>query len=793
MWRFSISARDLLRTIGVFIAAFLSIVVMYVLLIGVEQGIDVVIHSGEYPERGILAVVATIIWAYLLWYSCRTLSYVKQDRDDRLYVDNYVLYGIPTGHYKHVPRFLAYHCFVCVQVAVFSLPTVYALSFAWVLVAIIGHSALYVLLTRYYEDRRSGRYAIICLATIVAYLAFLTVDIFRCGRAVGMGVFDDESSRHEFWLRFMCLFLFILQILSVRYFVWRRRQVDAAVATQPGLHYFKPHQNRHEDTSSQSWKQRAAAWFQHPKYSVPEHKYFRIFNYVSLTGGALYLGVIFSIGFATYMGPLALAILAVSILSGLANLIKVVSLRARFSMFLALLAMAFLVGLIFRDPYRVRLIKDSDRAHFIDRPTPRAYMTRWFDQRLKMIASLDKYRDQRDTFDVYLVLSNGGASRAGKWTTSILSSLQDISRQRDPRDKFSDHVLAIAGASGGTVGNCAFYSLLKAEHDRDPSFPDSSNYLAHTDRFFRSDFLTFTLGRFLGPDIIRHLVPIDMDDRAASLARLTAYSRDTLLSKYFDRKLTEVFDYSGALPMLFITSTKVDDGMPGLISSVQLPRKSQRNDILNIIDHLPGDERGSNMSLATAAILSSRFPYVSPAGKVGNNYYVDGGYFDNSGAGTILELLGELSRLFEDNPQYAGKFSFHILHNSNAQIYSKPSGAIHPINNDLFSPLLTLAGMQGASTSISTGTLTQSFMLFSNDTVHAVIDYNLYDKTFPVDTARNIYEEGYPMSWVISDYQINRMDDALRNAHAEMLRDFYFYQPAKDTIRPRPSHSCCKW
>lgn len=794
LWRLLKSARDLLKAIGVFVAAFLSIVVMYILLVGIEQGIDVVIHAGEYPERGILAVVAIVIWAYLLWYSCRTLSYVKQDRDDRLYIDNYALYGTPTGYYRHLPRFLAYHCFVCVQVAIFSLPTVYALPFFWVSVAIVGHSVLYALLTLYYENRRSRSYGIICVLIVVLYLGFLIIEVFRCGSELGMRVFSDGPDRHEFWLRFMCLFLFALQILSVRYFAWRRQQIDRAVAARPDLQYFQPIQGLADDsTSKQDWKQRAAAWFQHPKYSAPEKKYFRIFNYVSLVGAILYLAVVFFIPFATYMGPLALAILAVSILAGLANLIKVVSLRARFSMFLGLLAMAFLVGLVFRDPYRVRLIKDGDRAHFIDRPTPRAYMTRWFDQRLKMIASIDKYREQRDTFDVYIVLSNGGASRAGKWTTSILGSLQDISRSRDPYDKFSDHVLAIAGASGGTVGNCAFYSLLKAEHDRDPSFPDSSCYLAHTNRFFRSDFLTFTLGRFLGPDIIRHLVPIDMDDRAASLARLITHSRDTLLSRYFGKKLTEVFDYSGDLPMLFITSTKVDDGMPGLISSVQLPRKSQRNDILSIIDHLPGSERGSNMTLATAAILSSRFPYVSPAGKVGDNYYVDGGYFDNSGAGTILELLGELSKLFEDNPQYAGKFSFHILHNSNAQIFSKPSGTIHPINNDLFSPILTLAGMQGASTSISTGTLTQSFMLFSNDTVHAVIDYNLYDKTFPVDTAKNVYEEGYPMSWVISDYQINRMDSALRNAHAYMLKDFYFYRPEEDTIKPARHRPCCKW
>lgn len=777
-----------------FVAGVASIVIMYVLLIGVEQGIDVVIHAGEYPERGVLAVVAIVIWAYLIWYSSRTLSYVRQDRDDHIYGSKYRSFALPTSFHQHIPRLLAYNCFVCVQVAIFNLPTVYNWPALIVSAVVAGHGVLYALLNRYFSDRIPRRrwITVLSIAVIVLYSAFLIMDIIRCGRDLGMRIFNDDPSRHEFWLRCIALLLFLLQVGSLKYFVWRRRQIDQFLVQRPELSHYTPNVPL-KTTSAQPLHQRVADWFQHPKFSPAENEHFRIFNLVSAVGGMLYLGVVFSVGFATYMGPLALAILAVSILAGLSNLIKVVSIRVRFSMFVILLGIAIVVGLLFRDPYRVRLIKDGDRAHFIDRPTPRAYMTRWFDKRLRMIEVLDKYRLQRDTFDVYIVLSNGGASRAGKWTTSILSSLQDLSRARDSRDKFGDHVLAIAGASGGTVGNCAFYSLLKAEHDGDPAFADSTHYLTHTNRFFKSDFLTFTLGRLLGPDLIRHLIPIDMDDRAAALERLTTHSNDTLLSSYFGKKLTEVFDYSGDLPMLFITSTKVDDGMPGVISSVQLPRRSQRNDILSIIDNLKGSERGSNLSLATAAILSSRFPYVSPAGKVGDNYYVDGGYFDNAGAGTILDLLGELSKLFDDNPQYRGKFSFHIVHNSNAEVIPRPSPRIHPVSNDLFAPLLTLAGMQGASTSISTATLTQNFMLFSNDTVHAIIDYNLYDKSFPVDASKDQYEEGYPMSWVISDYQLNRMDSALKNAHAESLRNFYFFKPAEDTLAPIRRTPCCQW
>lgn len=768
----------LFKAIWTFLAAFLSIVAMYVLLTALEQGIDVVIHAGEYPERGILAMASIVVWAYMLWYSCRTLSYVNQDRDDRTYRERYRDFALPTMWFQQVPRFLAYHCFVCVQIAVFNLPTVYNLRTWQIALAFVLHSLLYAGLHLYFlsaQKRTRSVAGFVCLVLIICYSGFLLVDLIRCVNHIGAGIFGESVNRHACWLRFMCLILFALQILAVYYFIWRRKQIDKSLATMsdaPGYY------NAGVADISLTVRQ----WLQHPRFSIAERKYFRIFNIVSAVGGVLYLGVVFSIDFANYMGPLALAILAVSILAGLTNLLRVISIRTRFSMFLVLLGIAMVVGIMFRDPYRVRLIKDGDRAHFLDRPTARSYMTRWFDKRLAMMETIDTYRLQKRTYDVYIVLSNGGASRAGKWTTNVLSYLQDLSRERDPEDTFGDHVLAIAGASGGTVGNCAFYSLLKAEHDGDSSFKDAKNYRSHTNRFFASDFLTFTLGRLLGPDIIRHIFPIDMDDRAAALARSLSQSRDPLLNTYFNKKLTDVFDYSGDLPMLFLTSTKVDDGMPGLISSVQLPFTSQRNDILKIIDNLPPPERGSNLSLATAAILSSRFPYVSPAGKVGNNYYVDGGYFDNSGAGTILELLGELSKLFEDNPQYANRFSFHILHNSNAEIFMKPPRTMRPLVNDLFAPLLTLEGMQGASTSVSTAILTQNFMLFSKDTVHAILDYNLYDKSYESDDRDN-YEEGYPMSWVISDYQLARMDRALGIANAEMLRYFYFFDPAKDTLR----------
>ena len=72
---------------------------------------------------------------------------------------------------------------------------------------------------------------------------------------------------------------------------------------------------------------------------------------------------------------------------------------------------------------------------------------------------------------------------------------------------------------------------------------------------------------------------------------------------------------------------------------------------IDLVDSLCVDQ---DVGLATAALLSARFPFVSPSGRVpacdgdeGRHgeeaFVVDGGYIDNSGAGSLVELWTDLS------------------------------------------------------------------------------------------------------------------------------------------------------
>lgn len=759
---FFTSLAKLLKAAWLFIAGVIAVLAIYFLLTGVEQGVDVVIQSGESRDAGILTILSVFLWSFLVWYSCRTLSYVKQQKDDVLFSSNardvaasnelYSRYGIPTPLYRHIPRLLAYNCFVSIQVAIFHLPTFFSLPAFAMLLVVAFHNAFYFLLDGWFDGRqvhaRRKLCAIACGAIIVIYSAFVLYHLLAS--ANGMDLFYDPL-RHKVWLWVIVLVMFTFQVCAVFLFIARRRSID--------LRRRNPHLQPSRLLQVIGYN---------PAFNAAEAPYFSLLNATALVSVVVYLIAIFSMDFASLMGPMALVLLALGILVGFSNLVTLASIRGSFNVMIVLFGLALVFGQ-YRDPYAIRLLKTDHAPLFAKRPDTQEWLTRWFEKRLPLLDNMDA----SERFPVYIVLSDGGASRAGKWTSSVLSHLQDASFRVDRVDSFRDHLLCIAGASGGTVGNAVFYSLLKASQAGKIQ-PDA--FRRHADTFFEADFLTSTLARLLGPDIFRHLIPfnIPVDNRADVLeSALESNSEDTLLNGYFAKPVSEVFDFTGALPALFINTTQVDNGMPGVISSVRLPTKSQRQDVLSLVDSMGWHYGTGDMRLSTAAVLSSRFPYVSPAGKVFDRYYVDGGYFDNSGAGTVLEFVDGLNRFLADGAnaklmRNKDRFTFHILHITNSEAVQRPSGSIHPLTNDLLAPLLTLAGMQGASTNIGDGLLAHAFGRINAHADSAIIVYSLYDENW----RKGEYEEGYPMSWALSDYQLSRMDAALRRASRKSQRQF---------------------
>lgn len=125
-------------------------------------------------------------------------------------------------------------------------------------------------------------------------------------------------------------------------------------------------------------------------------------------------------------------------------------------------------------------------------------------------------------------------------------------------------------------------------------------------------------------------------------------------------------------PIVFLNSFDAKSGRPAVIANVSLETDGWKDagksggsvyGMTNLLEKMCG---GESISLATAAHLSARFPLVSPPGRLelddcqtrsaqakdmlneaGIGLYVDGGYFDNSGAASsqsAIKMLREQDR-----------------------------------------------------------------------------------------------------------------------------------------------------
>ena len=753
------------KTMWLYIAGILAVGGLYYLLTGLDQGIDVLIQAGEFRGPFFFTMLALPLSAGALWYSGRLLSYIKQHRDYNIHggsqsekSDDFREYCIPASHHRNLPRYIGFNLFVAIQAAIFQLPIISPGPVGNMLLFIVLHNVLYFFLGEWIQrraDRQSTGFFNLIVIPVGAYVAYL---LWRMSE-VPTEIMDNlwaHTGRFSFWLLVVALVAFVMEVGWIFFVIWRRR----VILEQP---YASPIGGRHSS--------RVLEWFGVNDHFLPnEIKSYRRYLVLLVIVLLVYFSAVSSMFVADRMGPLAFALLAVGVLTAIINFISAFSIRYSFNFFVMLFIIGIVVG-FFHDPYGVRILPaKGDKEISRKRPTMDNAIARWFSfpGRDSLIKSYNG-----KPFPVYIVLSNGGASRAGSWTTRVLSYLQDSSVGRDSTDQFKDHILCLAGASGGTIGNSAFYSMLKAE--RSDSIK-SNEFSLHTRKFFDTDFLTYTLAHLLGPDLFRHTLPFAFwgEDRATALERVMTYGpQDCPIGQYFEMPISNVFDRDGALPIYFINTTQVDTGMPAVISSAQLTPSWQRLDVLTLVDQMGSGADGGDMRLSTASVLSSRFPYVSPAGKVFDRYFVDGGYFDNSGAGTVYEFLQDLETYLDKNPEINKLISLKILQITNSEQLLKPTPSIHPLTNDVAAPLLTLAGMQGASTKISTGILKRYFRNFNKDP-NAFVLYSLYDTAWSDRAKKGEYEPGFPMSWVISDYQFSRMEKALQRENGIHEQKFYF-------------------
>jgi predicted acylesterase/phospholipase RssA len=703
-----------LRLIWLLFPAILFIILSLIAFSSLSQGQDVLLIAAEGNISASLLVFGITFFAFICWYTSRLIMY-KHDEDAHNH-DN------PSSTFWMVsfPRILGYLCFLTIQISIIVHPYFKSDYDALIItILIVLQILIYTRIHHFFKEKTIHNKLAAWLPIIALAVVVIVSLIFS----------RDGAIRQNFMIQ-----LFGLWLVQTAFLVWNY------IRTQ----FLK------KDTTETSWKYFKVFGLKVVRIPEYENLFFKRFNLLITIPLALYIIAIFSIPFSRILSAFNIAILSFSILVGFLHIVTIIGSWRKINLHFILFAVAVIMG-FFLSPYALRKTK-VDTPAYNKRTSLKDYACEFINSRRDAI-------NQSDSFPLYFVLSDGGASRSGYWVAGALGKLET-----ETKGKFSNHLFCLSGASGGSVGNTVFYSLLDEMKDN-PEYKNIDLSLSARS-FLRSDFLSITLSHMLGPDYFRHILPLGLaDDRGGALERAMENPNfNDTVGRLFAKHYSEYVNSFSAkkMPLFFINTTRVKDGSPGVISNIKLERWfTPRMDVLSMIDVAGKDSTPfGDINLSTAAVLSSRFPYLSPAANIDNEYFVDGGYFDNSGAGIAMETIAGLKELFATDKKcfpdsITEKLKFCIIHLSNSQGGVTEPSRMHPIVNDLFTPLITLAGSYGQQTNVNNDRLMRFVATYANNNCSdcwTVV--NLYDRNPEIDKDTTPFS----MNWVISDTTLHRMD-----------------------------------
>lgn len=441
------------------------------------------------------------------------------------------------------------------------------------------------------------------------------------------------------------------------------------------------------------------------------------------------------------------------------------------------LASAVLVGYL--DPYR---------------PIPGLALRVGADARPELAAHLAEWKRRRgDDGDapILIVAAEGGGVRAAVWTAFALARLDDATC-----GAFGRRVYAISSVSGGSLG-AAFFVAQRAEALAAAAAAPAAGAAAtacglqgsrasvEALRFFRNDFISPVLGTYLFGDLMRQFPVMNLLPVGRGRVLENTWEQDWASTPAGPRPGPNRFAsgfldlYRGEalyeLPLLFLNATTVEDGK----RVITAPVRAAHVDAFDLFHERLATH---GLKLSTAVHNSARFPFISaPAfieqrGAEGSTTLrpwgrlVDGGYFENAGAVTALELVEQIAAA-----QGGRRDNLHVLILSNAprnpgerlchEILQEASGAPplcradptkgdatpNALLPDLSAPVQTLFATREARGSLAKAELAQ-----------AIGDVSRVHELYLAKWSR-AYDDP-PLGWFLSGAGITGIDEALSPA-----------------------------
>lgn len=363
---------------------------------------------------------------------------------------------------------------------------------------------------------------------------------------------------------------------------------------------------------------------------------------------------------------------------------------------------------------------------------------------------------------VIFVASEGGGIRAAFWTAQVLDELAREVPEWPAR------AFVLSGVSGGSLGLASWLAVERSRRCPQALYQDTAGLAwggaggESVRRRLGADFLTPPVAGMLFYNLIQHFWPwpVERFDRSRALEQAWQRAHSHLPGRPFERPLAQWYDGCEGLPELMLNTTVVETGQRAVLTRLD-PGEA-------FINHFRGggadDLMSPRYSAATQSAAglvhhSARFPALSPAGTIERIgppaapalRLVDGGYFDNSGAQTVADLVETLCRTKDFRPIVL------LVRNAQEPLNGRLAHEIAP--SRLYPEVGSIVGA-----------------LYNARGAHAVaarlalqgrLDADLIDVAVPVGTAA----PGAPLGWALSSRAQGRYERAARQvAHEAGIR-----------------------
>jgi hypothetical protein len=281
-------------------------------------------------------------------------------------------------------------------------------------------------------------------------------------------------------------------------------------------------------------------------------------------------------------------------------------------------------------------VQDSDAANQLNQSCPLGA------QQPKSSAS--------QKYPVFLIAAEGGGIYAASAASMFLGKVQ----QDSPR--FAEHVFALSGVSGGAIGSTIFQALDKAQSAPAGSATAREPLTQELTEIMEDDHFSPVVGSIF-PEILGASA-----GRAQTLVasfELSTAARDAAAGQALTGPFAQHWAYNSTAPALVLNATWVETGFRVAFAPFHLHDIDESlysfSDVSMPDEDCPKEkDKQDCVSLMEAAAVSARFPLVLPPfstemidGKRWN--FVDGGYTDNTGATTALDLYQILKNVDPDD------------------------------------------------------------------------------------------------------------------------------------------------